>query len=101
MEADAEKEIGKLDKILESVDLVFARVTNIGLAQQKMRAHLELNTQAIDDYECYIRDENGGAPPMLSEGTALPMFDECVPQLWFGMGTSSMTSTTMVGYWIC
>jgi len=48
MEADAEKEIGKLDKILESVDLLFARVTDIGLAQQKMRAHLELNTQAID-----------------------------------------------------
>ena len=52
MEADAEKEISKLDQILESVDLLFARVTNIGLTQQKMRTHLELNTQAIDDYEC-------------------------------------------------
>jgi len=54
-------------------------ITNIGLAQQKMRAHLELNTQAIDDYECYIRDEDGGAPPMRSEGTALPVFDEMRP----------------------
>ena len=71
MEADAEKEISKLDHVLESVDMLFARVTNIGLAQQKMRAHLELNTQAIDDYECYIRDEDGGAPPIRSEGTAL------------------------------
>ena len=86
MEADAEKEISKLDQILESVDLLFARVTNIGLTQQKMRTHLELNTQAIDDYECYIRDEDGGAPRMLSEGTALSVFDEMRPSVvvWDG-----------------
>ena len=39
-----------------------------------------------DDYECYIRDEDGGAPPMLSEGTALPVFDEMRPSVvvWDG-----------------
>ena len=47
MDADAE-EINKLDQILESVDMLFTRVTDIGIAQQKMCAHLELNTQAID-----------------------------------------------------
>ena len=39
-----------------------------------------------DDYECYIRDEDGGAPRMLSEGTTLSMFDEMRPSVvvWDG-----------------
>ena len=48
MAEEAEKEGNKLDQILESIDLLFTRVTDIGLTQQRMRTQLELNTQAVD-----------------------------------------------------
>ena len=48
MAEDAEKEGAKLDQILDSIDMLFTRVTDIGLTQQKMRAQLDLNTQAVD-----------------------------------------------------
>ena len=48
MAEDAEKEGAKLDQILNSIDMLFTRVTDIGLTQQKMRAQLDLNTQAVD-----------------------------------------------------
>jgi len=47
MAEEAEKEGTKLDQILESIDLLFTRVTDIGLTQQRMRTQLELNTQAV------------------------------------------------------
>lgn len=47
MTEDTEKEATKLDQILDSLDMLFARVTDIGLAQQHMKAQLDLNTQAI------------------------------------------------------
>jgi len=48
MAEEAEKEGNKLDQILESIDLLFTRVTDIGLTQQRMRTQLELTTQAVD-----------------------------------------------------
>ena len=57
MEEEAEKELTKLDQILDSVDMLFARVTDIGLTQQKMCAQLELNTQAIDLQTTEIEDD--------------------------------------------
>ena len=48
MAEEAEKEGTKLEQILESIYLLFTRVSDIGLAQQRMCTQLELNTQAVD-----------------------------------------------------
>lgn len=50
MQEEAEKKGSKFDQILDSLDLLFARVTDIGLTQQKIRTHLDLNTQVVDQH---------------------------------------------------
>jgi hypothetical protein len=47
MEAEAEKENGKLHQILESLDLVFSQLTDVGIKQQQMKQQIEKNTQTV------------------------------------------------------
>ena len=38
------------EQVMESLDLIFARMTDIGSTQQQLRAQVELNTQAMHQY---------------------------------------------------
>lgn len=38
----------KLDRLMESIDLLFARVGDLHHAQQQMQTHVDLNTRAVD-----------------------------------------------------
>jgi hypothetical protein len=48
MQEDLESENKKLDHIQESLDLLFTRITDIGVAQQLMRKQIESNTKAME-----------------------------------------------------
>jgi hypothetical protein len=49
MAKQTEAENGKLDQILESLDLLFERVTDVGLQQQTMKQQLEHTTHTINE----------------------------------------------------
>jgi hypothetical protein len=48
MQEESELENGKLDKIIESLDLLFTRVTDMGVTEQQMRKSVEGNSAAIE-----------------------------------------------------
>lgn len=54
-----------------------------------------------DGYGCYSRDEDGGAPPMWSEGTTLPLFDEMRPSVVVWDEDIGHEVNCHGGYWIC
>jgi hypothetical protein len=47
MTEEAEKENTKLDQIMESLDLLFERVTDVGIQQQNMKIQIEKTTQTV------------------------------------------------------
>jgi uncharacterized protein YoxC len=47
MGRDAEKENTKLDQIMESLDLLFERVTDVGLQQQSMKQQIEQTIHTV------------------------------------------------------
>jgi hypothetical protein len=50
MEEATERENTKLDQILESLDLVFSRLIDVGVQHQQMKKHLVVNTQLVDQH---------------------------------------------------
>ena len=56
MHSSQERVDSKLDRLVESVDLLFARVGDLHHSQQKMQAHVDLTTRAVDQL---VRDQIG------------------------------------------
>lgn len=50
MAEEAEKENGKLDQILESLDLLFSRLTDVGVQQTQMKQQIEKNTETVGQH---------------------------------------------------
>jgi hypothetical protein len=50
MAKQTEAENGKLDQILKSLDLLFERVTDVGLQQQAMKQQLEHTTHTVNEH---------------------------------------------------
>jgi hypothetical protein len=47
MAKESGKGIGKLDQIIDSLDLLFERITDVGVQQQTMKTQIERNTQTM------------------------------------------------------
>jgi hypothetical protein len=47
MAEESGKGIGKLDQIIDSLDLLFERITDVGVQQQTMKTQIERNTQTM------------------------------------------------------
>jgi len=56
MHSSQERVDAKLDRLVESVDLLFARVGDLHHSQQKMQEHVDLTTMAVDQL---VRDQIG------------------------------------------
>jgi uncharacterized phage infection (PIP) family protein YhgE len=50
MAEEADKENTKLDQILESLDLLFERVQDVGVQQQQMKQQLEMTTSTVNQH---------------------------------------------------
>jgi hypothetical protein len=47
MEDEAKKENGKLDQILESLDLFFSRLTDVGIQQKHIKEQIERKSSLV------------------------------------------------------